>query len=311
MSNTDMKGEVLAVHRGDGNTDDLFRYPKKTDECKSDVFRDGDDTHTTTLDDMNHEESREEVGSLRRNENGQGQLVVESETRHESPKQNEQPLVRVKRDEEEQAVLERDSEESISGSPEREDNDPNTPGREIEQLDTQLANGHLEVDGTQEDKGRDENRVLGKEGEYNSRLMLMAKDDELQSLICETQTDNTTVRKMETSQVAGEQDSPSCTPDAVIAAGEAIQNVYFNGPVLPQSPSLAHKHPQSEIETPGHRRTNSFQRLKTQMHKAWRGVSNLRDDHRPTFNPEVLANQKRQWYQLHSSKALVFNLSRV
>lgn len=283
-----MKGEVLAVHRGDGNTDDLFRYPNKTDECKSDVFRDGDDEHTTTFD-MIHEESREEVG---RNENGQG---------HESPKQYEQPpLVRVKRDEEEQAVLERDCEESSSGSPERDD-DSNTPGREIEQLDTQLANGHLEVDGTQEDKGRDENSVLGKEGE----------DDGMQRLMCETQTDNPTVGKMETSQVAGEQDSPSCTPDAVVAAGEAIQNVYFNGPVLPQSPSLVHKHPQIEIETPGHRRTNSFQRLKTQMHKAWRGVSNLRDDSRPTFNPEVLANQKRQWYQLHSSKALVFNLSRV
>ncbi|CAN8257549.1 unnamed protein product [Cochlearia groenlandica] len=110
---------------------------------------------------------------------------------------------------------------------------------------------------------------------------------------------------MEMREVIGENDSPSCTPDAVKSAGETIQNVYFSGPVLPQSPSLGHTRTQSEmIETPGHRRTNSFQRLKTQMQKAWRGVSNLRDDNRPTFNPEVLANQKRQWYQIHSSKAL-------
>ncbi|KAJ4877015.1 DENN (AEX-3) domain-containing protein [Raphanus sativus] len=160
----------------------------------------------------------------------------------------------------EQAVLERDCEESSS-----------------------VANGHLKVDGTEVDKGRDQNSVLGKEGE----------DDGMQRLMCETQTDDTTVGNMEMSQVAGEQDSPSCTPDAVIAAGETIQNVYFNGPVLPQSPSLAHKHPQNEIETPGHRRTNSFQRLKTQMHKAWRGVSNLRDDSRPTFNPEGLSKPRK------------------
>lgn len=297
-SNTDMKGgDVLAVHRGDGNTDDLLRYPKKTDvedECKSEVFSDGDDHNAL---DMIHQ-VEEEVGTLRRDENGQGQLVVERQTRHESPKQW------LNRDEEQAVVLERDNEESASGSPERDDNEPNTVDREIKELDTHVANGHLEVDGTEEDTGRDENRVLGKDGEDNSSPMLMAKDDEPQSLRSETQTDDTVV--------TGEQDSPSCaSSDAVKAAGETIQNVYFSGPVLPQSPSLGRKHSQSEMETPGHRRTNSFQRLKTQMHKAWRGVSNLREDNRPTFNPEVLANQKRQWYQLHSSKALVFNLSRV
>nr|VDD29101.1 unnamed protein product [Brassica oleracea] len=290
-SNTDMKGgDVLAVHRGDGNTDDLLRYPKKTDvedECKSEVFSDGDDHNAL---DMIHQ-VEEEVGTLRRDENGQGQLVVERQTRHESPKQW------LNRDEEQAVVLERDNEESASGSPERDDNEPNTVDREIKELDTHVANGHLEVDGTEEDTGRDENRVLGKDGEDNSSPMLMAKDDEPQSLRSETQTDDTVV--------TGEQDSPSCaSSDAVKAAGETIQNVYFSGPVLPQSPSLGRKHSQSEMETPGHRRTNSFQRLKTQMHKAWRGVSNLREDNRPTFNPEVLANQKRQWYQLHSSKAL-------
>lgn len=294
-SNTDMKGgDVLAVHRGDGNTDDLLRYPKKTDvddECKSEVFREGDDHNAL---EMIHQVEEEVGTTLRR------QLVVETETKHESPKQW------VNRDEEEQAVvLERDNEESASGSPERDDDDdPNTVGREIKELDIKVANGHLEMDGTEEDTGRDENRVLGKGGEDSTSPMLMAKDDEPQSLRSETQTDDTVV--------TGEQESPSCaSSDAVKAAGDTFQNVYFSGPVLPQSPSLGHKHSQSEMETPGHRRTNSFQRLKTQMHKAWRGVSNLREDNRPTFNPEVLANQKRQWYQLHSSKALVFNLSRV
>ncbi|KAJ0265498.1 DENN protein [Hirschfeldia incana] len=288
-----MKGEVLAVHRGDLDKDDLLRYPDKTDvedECKSEVFSDGDDEHTSL--DMVQHESREEVGTLRRNEHGQ---------RHESPKQYE-PVVGVKRDEE-QAVLERDDEESSSGSPERDD-DPNTLGIEIKEFVTQVENGHMNVGGTEVDTGRDESTVLGKDGEENSSLTLMAKDDEPQSPSTETQTDDTAVGKMETSQVTGEQDSPSCTPDTVKAAEDTFQKVYFNGPVLPQSPSPGHKHPQSEMENPGHRRTNSFQRLKTQMHKAWRGVSNLREDNRPTFNPEVLANQKRQWYQLHSSKAL-------
>ncbi|CAH8354626.1 unnamed protein product, partial [Eruca vesicaria subsp. sativa] len=293
-----MKVDVLAIHRGNGDRDDLLRYPKKMDvedECKSEVFRDGDEHNTL---DMIHKvntscvESREEIGTLKRDVNGQGQIVVERESKdgHESPKQYES-LVRVNKD----AVLERDNEESSSGSP-----DPNTLGREIKELDTQVANGHLKV----EDTGRDENRVLEKDAENNLGVMLRAKDDEPQSLRSETQTDDKTVRNMEKSQVTREQDSPSCVPDAVKAAGETFQNVYFNGPVLPQSPSLGHKHVQSEIETPGHRRTNSFQRLKTQMHKAWRGVSNLHEDNRPTFNPEVLANQKRQWYQLHSSKDL-------
>ncbi|KAG2323605.1 hypothetical protein Bca4012_059085 [Brassica carinata] len=211
-----------------------------------------------------------------------------------------EPLERVSRDEEEQVVLERDekslgfvsmdNEESGSGLPERDDmkDDPNTLSREIiKELDTKASNGHL---------NRDENRDLGKDGEDNSSLVLMQKDDEPQK-----QVDNTVIRKMEMREVTGDQDSP----DAVKSAGETSQNVYFSGPVLPQSPSQGHRRAQSEIGTPGHRRTNSFQKLKTQMQKAWRGVSNLRDDNRPTFNPEVLANQKRQWYQLHSSKALL------
>ncbi|CAH8361179.1 unnamed protein product [Eruca vesicaria subsp. sativa] len=367
-----MQGDVLAIHRGDGNSDDFLRYPKKMDveaKCKSEAFRDGDGLRSSIRDEVENEQnsldmvqertliSREEVG---RNEDGQGQVVVErddletkdgegnsqekygssypkvdalEEDKHvslkassdkeagwcssesvkredgdESLKQYD-PSERVNRDVE-QVVLERDeksrdNEESASGSSERDDmkDGLNTLSRETKELDTDVADGHMNVGGTEEDTGTCnscENRDLGKDGEDNSSLMLRQKDDEPP----QTQVDNTVVRKMEMIEVTGEQDSPSCTPDAVKSAGETSQNVYFSGPVLPQSPSQGHRRAQSEIGTPGHRRTNSFQKLKTSMQKAWRGVSNLREDNRPTFNPEVLANQKRQWYQLHSSKAL-------
>ncbi|CAA7013969.1 unnamed protein product [Microthlaspi erraticum] len=243
----------------------------------------------------------------------------EEEGGHESLKQYE-PFERVNRDvlEEDEKLLgfvAKDSEESGSGSPESDDmkDGPNTLSTEMKELDTELANGQAKADelcseeatGTcNRCKTGDNNRLLGKDGDDDSSLMLRGKDDEPQSLRCETQVDDTIVRKMEMREVTGEQESPSPTPDEVKVAGETFQNVYFNGPVLPQSPSLGHRRSQSEMGTPGHRRTNSFQRLKTQMQKAWRGVSNLREDNRPTFNPEVLANQKRQWYQLHSSKAL-------
>ncbi|KAF2554009.1 hypothetical protein F2Q68_00033396 [Brassica cretica] len=340
----DRQGDVLAIHRGDGNRDDFLRYPKKMDvedEYKTEAFRDGDEA---VRDEVEHEQQN----NLGRNENGQGGQVVvverdglqtkdgendeqitsekndcsspfvdaledlkasseeevgvcSSESVNREDEDEDEPLERVNRDEEEQTVLERDEkvlgsvsmdnkESASDSSPERDDmkDGPNPLSREItKELDTKVPNGHFDVVGTEEDTGTsnrcengDGNRVLGKDGEDK------------------TQVDNSVIRKMEMIEVTGEQDSP----DAVKSAGETSQNVYFNGPVLPQSPSQGHRR---EIGTPGHRRTNSFQKLKTQMQKAWRGVSNLRDDNRPTFNPEVLANQKRQWYQLHSSKALL------
>lgn len=344
----DRQGDVLAIHRGDGNRDDFLRYPKKMDvedEYKTEAFRDGDEA---VRDEVEHEQQN----NLGRNENGQGGQVVvverdglqtkdgendeqitsykndcsspkvdaledlkasseeevgvcSSESVNREDEDEDEPLERVNRDEEEQTVLERDEkvlgfvsmdnkESASDSSPERDDmkDGPNTLSREItKELDTKVSNGHFDVVGTEEDTGTsnrcengDGNRVLGKDGEDK------------------TQVDNSVIRKMEMIEVTGEQDSP----DAVKSAGETSQNVYFNGPVLPQSPSQGHRRAQSEIGTPGHRRTNSFQKLKTQMQKAWRGVSNLRDDNRPTFNPEVLANQKRQWYQLHSKALLVF-----
>ncbi|ESQ50402.1 hypothetical protein EUTSA_v10001892mg [Eutrema salsugineum] len=331
-----MQGDVLAIHRGDRNRDDILRYPKKTDDCGSEPFRDGDEDEwrASSRDEQNTLDMIQRGRSLERDEEGE-QVIT--------PRKNDSCSPRVdaledKRDtlkassekedgwcssesvkkEDEQALLERDVKVVGSGSPEREGmkDASNVLTRD---MDIQVSNGlakadeirHLKLGGTEEATGtcnrcedRDENSVFGKDGEDNPSLMPREKDDEPQSLTCETQVADTTVRKMEMREVTGEQDSPSCTPDGVKVAGETFQNVYFNGPVLPQSPSLGHRRTQSEIGTPGHRRTNSFQRLKTQMQKAWRGVSNLREDNRPTFNPEVLANQKRQWYQLHSSKAL-------
>lgn len=62
-----------------------------------------------------------------------------------------------------------------------------------------------------------------------------------------------------------------------------------------------HKRTQSEVVSQSHRRSNSFQNLKSQISKAWRwGGNSQYENGRFNFNPEVLANQKRQWYQLHT-----------
>lgn len=92
--------------------------------------------------------------------------------------------------------------------------------------------------------------------------------------------------------------------EAFRVAGEALQSVYSgNSSFPPLAPG--HRRAQSEIGTTGHRRSNSFQRLKTQVQRAWKWGSNSREEGgRSNFNPEIMANQKRQWYQLHP-KALV------
>ncbi|KAK4761765.1 hypothetical protein SAY87_029649 [Trapa incisa] len=88
--------------------------------------------------------------------------------------------------------------------------------------------------------------------------------------------------------------------EAFRVAGEALQSVYNGSPsISPLAPG--HRRSQSEVLSSVHRRSNSFQRLKSQVQKAWRWGSNLQEEsHRSNFNPEILANQKRQWYQLHS-----------
>lgn len=101
--------------------------------------------------------------------------------------------------------------------------------------------------------------------------------------------------------------------EAFRVAGEAIQSVYSgslntnNIPPLGPGHGPGHRRAQSEVLI-GHRRSSSFHRLKTQVQRAWKWGSNSREEcRRSHFNPEVLANQKRQWYQLNS-KALVFKV---
>lgn len=112
----------------------------------------------------------------------------------------------------------------------------------------------------------------------------------------------------------GNEDQPSSpvwvlqqiSEEAFRVAGEALQNVYSgNSSFSPLAPG--HRRAQSEIGTTGHRRSNSLQRLKSHVQRAWRwGSSSREDGARSSFNPEVMANQKRQWYQLHP-KAMVLD----
>ncbi|KAJ6403655.1 hypothetical protein OIU84_011957 [Salix udensis] len=60
---------------------------------------------------------------------------------------------------------------------------------------------------------------------------------------------------------------------------------------------------QSDVFTngAGSLRSSSFRKLKTRMQNALRRGGDSREQgYLPSFNPEVLANQKRQWYQLNS-----------
>lgn len=92
--------------------------------------------------------------------------------------------------------------------------------------------------------------------------------------------------------------------EAVRVAGEALQGVYSHSNSSSNLTGPRHRRCQSEVLTGGHTRTNSFQRFKCQMQRAWRwGGFSRENGYRSSFNPEVLANQKRQWYQRHSKTA--------
>lgn len=94
----------------------------------------------------------------------------------------------------------------------------------------------------------------------------------------------------------------SCSSDA-----EASRSVTFSSSNLP--PMIpGHRRAQSEVVGVGQRPANGFTTLKSQMQDTWRWGSTYREEkHRVSFNPEVLAVQKRQWYQLQS-KSMVLNL---
>lgn len=97
--------------------------------------------------------------------------------------------------------------------------------------------------------------------------------------------------------------------EAVRVAGEALQGVYSRSNSTSHSVPPRHRRCQSEVVAGPHGHSNSFQRFKSQMQRAWRwGGFSKEEGERCSFNPEVLANQKRQWYQLHS-KTMVFHLN--
>ncbi|KAL4352946.1 hypothetical protein GQ457_06G028530 [Hibiscus cannabinus] len=89
--------------------------------------------------------------------------------------------------------------------------------------------------------------------------------------------------------------------EAVKEDGETQNPVQSGRTGPPRLPPSGHRRTRSEFPTLGHLRNDSFQRLKIQMQKAWQWSGNSRDErYHPCFNPEVLANQKRQWHQLNS-----------
>ncbi|XP_010264819.1 PREDICTED: uncharacterized protein LOC104602732 isoform X2 [Nelumbo nucifera] len=87
--------------------------------------------------------------------------------------------------------------------------------------------------------------------------------------------------------------------DAIRVSGETVQNVHTGSANMPPL-APGHRRSQSEVASAGHKRSNSFSRWKTQMQKAWRWGGNVKEQERSSFNPEILANQKRQWYRLNS-----------
>ncbi|XP_026449679.1 uncharacterized protein LOC113349852 isoform X2 [Papaver somniferum] len=90
----------------------------------------------------------------------------------------------------------------------------------------------------------------------------------------------------------------------VTSPQETISTVYTGSSNMPPIAPPGHRRVKSEAVTPGHRRSNSFQKLKTQIQKTWQWGGSQEGNRGPWFfNPEVLANQKRQWYKLHSRMA--------
>lgn len=100
--------------------------------------------------------------------------------------------------------------------------------------------------------------------------------------------------------------------EAVRMAGEAWHHAYpANTPTLQAVPR--HRRARSEIVTSYYNpsgSTSNFQRLKGHMQRAlhMNGRCSRDDSQYSSFDPEILANQKRQWYQLNS-KALVCSLA--
>ncbi|KAL2470591.1 DENN (AEX-3) domain-containing protein [Abeliophyllum distichum] len=94
--------------------------------------------------------------------------------------------------------------------------------------------------------------------------------------------------------------------EAVRASSEALRNVSGSANLSTRPPlASGHRRARSEVVTSFHGRSAScsnFQKWKSQMQKAlhWGDCSSREDSQYSSFDPEILANQKRQWYQLHS-----------
>ncbi|KAJ9543328.1 hypothetical protein OSB04_023035, partial [Centaurea solstitialis] len=77
------------------------------------------------------------------------------------------------------------------------------------------------------------------------------------------------------------------------------QKMFLGAPRMTTVGTTGHRRCKSEIVTSlnTQNQSNGFQRLKTQMQRAlnWGG-----SQEQAFFNPEILANQKRQWYQFHT-----------
>ncbi|KAK8654169.1 hypothetical protein V6N13_128142 [Hibiscus sabdariffa] len=87
--------------------------------------------------------------------------------------------------------------------------------------------------------------------------------------------------------------------DKMDGEAQTLEQSVNSGPS--KLPPLGHRRTQSEVLAAGHRHDNGFQRLKTSMQKALQVSGNSKDGkYHSIFNPEVLANQKRLWYQRHT-----------
>ncbi|KAK8694058.1 hypothetical protein V6N13_071620 [Hibiscus sabdariffa] len=95
--------------------------------------------------------------------------------------------------------------------------------------------------------------------------------------------------------------NPGFEEEALNQDGETQNPVQSRSTGPPRLPPSGHRRTRSEFQIAGHSQSYSFQTLKTQVQKAWQWGGFSRDErYQPSFNPEVLANQKRQWYQLNS-----------
>lgn len=99
--------------------------------------------------------------------------------------------------------------------------------------------------------------------------------------------------------------------EAVRMAGEAWQIAYAsNAPIL--EPAPRHRRTRSEALSSSNTNTSgtgNFKRWKYQMQRSFKSGGRMHVDRQYSFDPEILANQKRQWYQLNSKTSVCMSCS--